>query len=160
MKRHTQTTFNWHEKEEVMEASQSSVPASMSKLKVTTFFPLQKLKGSQLTITPSTRVCTWKKRVPMRRRVWTVKTQMALKVWQKSSSYHLARAVKDARQMEKHCYHCDRPDHFIHNCPWLEEMTTGSSLNQKEGTVPRKGGWAPQVKVVMPKVPQDGTPKA
>ena len=25
----------------------------------------------------------------------------------------LARAVKDAQQEEKHCYHCSSPDHFI-----------------------------------------------
>ena len=72
---------------------------------------------------------------------------------------HLARAVKDAQQTEKCCYHCDSPDHFIHNCPHLAEMKTGSSLNWKEGMVPRKGGQGPQVKVAVPKVPQDGTPK-
>ena len=26
---------------------------------------------------------------------------------------HLARAVKDAQQEEKHCYHCSSLDHFI-----------------------------------------------
>ena len=25
---------------------------------------------------------------------------------------HLARAVKDAQQQEKHCYHCSSPDHY------------------------------------------------
>ena len=53
---------------------------------------------------------------------------------------HLARAVKDTQQTEKHCYHCDSPDHLIPNCPWLAEMKTDSSLNWKEGMVPRKGG--------------------
>ena len=52
---------------------------------------------------------------------------------------HLARAVKDTQQTEKHCYHYDSPDHFIRDCPQLAEMKTGSSLNWKEGMVPRKG---------------------
>ena len=52
----------------------------------------------------------------------------------------LARLAKEAQQMEKHCYHCDSPDHFIHDCPWLVETKTDLPLNQKEGTVPRKGG--------------------
>ena len=50
----------------------------------------------------------------------------------------LARAVKDAQQMEL-CYHCDSPDHFIHDCPWLAGMKADVSLNQKEGMVLRKG---------------------
>ena len=52
----------------------------------------------------------------------------------------LARAVKDTQQMEKHCYHCDSPDHFIHNCTHLAGTKADAPLNWKEGTVPRKGG--------------------
>ena len=26
---------------------------------------------------------------------------------------HLARAVKDIQQEEKHCYHCSSPEHFL-----------------------------------------------
>ena len=44
------------EKEEVMEASRNPATASTSKPRVTSFFPLQKLKGSKLVITPSTQV--------------------------------------------------------------------------------------------------------
>ena len=36
----------------------------------------------------------------------------------------LARAVKDAQQEEKHCYHCSSPDHFICNCPVLAASRT------------------------------------
>ena len=73
---------------------------------------------------------------------------------------HLARAVKDAQQMEKYCHHCDSPDHFICNCPQLMEMKADSSLSQKDGAVPRKGGQAPQGKMDMSKVPKDGMLKA
>ena len=52
----------------------------------------------------------------------------------------LARAVKDAQQEEKHCYHFDSPNHFSCDCPWLAGMKADAPLNQKEGTVLRKGG--------------------
>ena len=71
----------------------------------------------------------------------------------------LARAVKDTQQEEKCCYHCSSPDHFIHNCPLVAESRTDLHLNQKEGTVPKKGAQAPQGKVTTPNVPLDGTPK-
>ena len=32
---------------------------------------------------------------------------------------HLARIAKDTQQMEKHCYHCDNPNHFVYDCPQL-----------------------------------------
>ena len=72
---------------------------------------------------------------------------------------HLARAVKNAQQMKKQCYHCDSPDHFICNCQWLAGMKAYVPLNQKEGMVQRNGGWATQRKTAMPKVSQDGMPK-
>ena len=68
----------------------------------------------------------------------------------------LARAVKDAAQVEKHCYHHDSPDHFICNCPQLAGSKANVPLNQKEGTVLRKGSQTPQGKMAMAKVPQDG----
>ena len=52
----------------------------------------------------------------------------------------LTRAVKDAQQIKKHCYYCDSPDHFIHNCRQLAEMKVDTPWNWKEGTVLRKGG--------------------
>ena len=45
----------------------------------------------------------------------------------------LAIALKDAKQTEKHCYHCGNPVHFIHDCPWLAEMKADVPLNWKEG---------------------------
>ena len=73
---------------------------------------------------------------------------------------HLARAVQDAQQDKKHCYHCSSPDHFIHDCLLVTASRTDLHLNQKEGTAPKKGAQAPQGKVTMPKAPQDGIPKA
>ena len=55
---------------------------------------------------------------------------------------HLARAVKDAQQMEKHCYHCDSPDHFIHNCPQLAETKADVLLKEGRPSPSRKDSHA------------------
>ena len=52
----------------------------------------------------------------------------------------LARAVKDAQQIEKHGFHCESPDNYMCNCPWLAGMKADVPLNWKVGTIPRKGG--------------------
>ena len=43
---------------------------------------------------------------------------------------HLARAVKEAQQDEKHCYHCSCPEHFICKCPLLKASRSATHLNQ------------------------------
>ena len=73
---------------------------------------------------------------------------------------HLAGAVKEAQQEEKCCYHCSSPEHFIRDCLLVKASRTDPHLKCKEGMAPKKGVWAPPGKVTMPKVPQDGTPKA
>ena len=147
-------------KEEAMETSQSSATASTSKPKVISFFPLWKLKGSQLTIIPSARVAHLKEKSANEEEGVDGEGPDGIKGMTKEFIIHLARAVKDAQQTEKCHYHCDSPDHFIHDCQQLVEMKADAPLNQKGGTVMRKGGQAPQGKMVMPKVPQDGVPKA
>ena len=66
---------------------------------------------------------------------------------------YLARAMKDAQQDEKHCYHCSSPDDFIWDCLLVTSARKELNLNCKEGM-------APLGKVTLLKVPQDGTPKA
>ena len=51
---------------------------------------------------------------------------------------HLVRAVKDA-QMEKQCYHCSSPVHFIHNCLLIKASRENTQLNGKEGMASKKG---------------------
>ena len=41
----------------------------------------------------------------------------------------LARAVKEAQQDEKHCYHCSSPEHFIHECLLVKASRTATHLN-------------------------------
>ena len=72
----------------------------------------------------------------------------------------LARAVKDAQQEEKCCYHCSSLEHFIWDCPLVKASRMDLHLNWKEGTALKKGAWAPHGKVTTPKAPQDGMLKA
>ena len=72
---------------------------------------------------------------------------------------HLARAVKDTQQEEKHCYHYSNTDHFIQACPLVVASRTGLHLNRKEDTAPMKGAQIPPGKATTPKVPQGRMPK-
>ena len=72
---------------------------------------------------------------------------------------HLVRAMKDAQKEEKHCYHCSRLDHFIHDCLLVKVLRMISHLNHEEGMAPKKGAWAPQTKVTTPMMPLEGAPK-
>ena len=72
---------------------------------------------------------------------------------------HLTRAVKDAQVEEKHCYHCSSPEHFICNCLLVRASRGNIQLNCKEGMASKKGAWAPQTKMAVPKSPQEEVPK-
>ena len=45
----------------------------------------------------------------------------------------LIRAVKDAQQEEKCCYHCSSPEHFIHECPLVKASRKGED-GAREGS--------------------------
>ena len=45
----------------------------------------------------------------------------------------LARAVKDTQADEKCCYHCNRPEYFICNCPLMKTARDKKQLNGKGG---------------------------
>ena len=71
----------------------------------------------------------------------------------------LASALKDAQVEEKHCYQCNSPEHFIHDCPLVRASRENIQLNCKEGIASIKGTWTPQMKMTMPKNPQEEVPK-
>ena len=71
----------------------------------------------------------------------------------------LARTVKETQMEEKHCYHCGSLEHFICNCPLVKALGAKMHLNCKEGAALKKGVWALQMKVTMPKTPQEEAPK-
>ena len=51
---------------------------------------------------------------------------------------HLAWVIKDAQVEEKHCDHCNSPEHFIHDCPLVRASRENMQLNHKEGMASRK----------------------
>ena len=164
MRRHTWTTFVWAweaEKEEVMETSQSLALASMSKPKVTSFFPLWKLKGSQLTISPSSKGGTLKEKSANEEEGVDSEDPDDIKGVTEKFIAHLARTVKDTQQMEKHCYHCDSPDHFIHDCPQLAETKADCTFKLERGDSTEEGRPNPSRKDGHTKgAPEHGMPKA
>ena len=66
---------------------------------------------------------------------------------------HLARAMKGTQVEEKLSYHYSSSENFIHNCLLVRASRVNMQLNHKDGMVPKKGAWAPQLKVTAPKVP-------
>ena len=55
----------------------------------------------------------------------------------------LAKAVKEAQQDVKCCYHCSSLEHFIHECLLVKASRTANHLNQKEGMALDKGAQTP-----------------
>ena len=137
-----------------------SPTASTSKPLAMSFFPLWKLKCNQPATTPCEWVVHLEEESADKEEYINSKDQDGIEGITEEFIVHLARAVKDAQQVEKHCYHCRSPDHFIHNCLLVSESKADSPLNQREGMVPKKGAWAPQGKPTTLKVTQDRTPKA
>ena len=123
------------------------------------FFPLQTLKGTQAAKTPAVHVLHLEEGSDKKGDAESGDSN-GIKGVTEEFIVHLARAVKDAQQEEKHCYHCSSPEQFICEFPLVKASRTATHLNQKEGMAPEEGAWTPQVKVAKPKVPQDGMPKA
>ena len=146
-------------KEEAMEAPHNPAMASISKHRVMSFFLLWKLKGSQPAMTPSTWVAHLEEESTNKEEYINGKDPGGIEGIIKEFIVCLARAVKDAQQAEKCCYHCGSPDHFICNCPLVVGSRADLPLNKGEGTAPKKGVWAPQGKVTIPKVPQYRMPQ-
>ena len=164
MRRHIPTTFcaaREVEKEEVIDLSCSQTTDKQSKPKVTSFFPLQKWKGTQPTKTPMVRGAHLEEEEGSNIEVGAESEDPdGLNSVMEEFIICLARAGKQAQQEEKHCYHCSSKEHFICECPLVKASRSAAHLNQKEGMVPDKGAQTPQVKVAKLKVPQEGMPKA
>ena len=123
----------WEAEKEVMEASHNPPMASTSKPKVMSFFPLWKLKGSQPAASPSAWVTHLEEESTDKEEYINGKDPDGIKGITREFIVHLTRAVKDAQQAEKHCYHCGSPDHFIGNCPLVVGSRADLPLNWREG---------------------------
>ena len=144
-----------------MEPSQSHTIDNTAKPKWTSFFTLQKLKGTQPVVKMAA-VClahVEKESADKDDRVDS-ENPHGIEVVMEEFMVCLVRAVKDAQMEEKHCYHCSSLDHFICDCHLVKALRTNSHLNHKEGMAPKKGAQAPQTKATMPMMPLEGVPKA
>ena len=148
------------EKEEVMESSHSQMADNPTKLKATSFLPLQKLKGTQSVKTPTVWVAHLEEDSTDKEEGAKSNDPNGIKGVTEEFIVCLAKAVKEAQQDEKCCYHCSSPEHFISKCPLVKASRTATHLNQMEGMVLEKGAKTPQGKAAKPKVPQEGTPNA
>ena len=148
------------EKEDAMEPSCSQMPDNSNKPKVMSFFPLWKLKGTQPVKTPAVWVAHMEQDGTDKEESAKSDDPNGIEGMTEGFIVCLARAVKEAQQDEKCCYHCSSPEHFICECPLVKASRTATHLNQKERMAPEKGAQTPQVKVTKLKTPQEGMPKA
>ena len=124
------------------------------------FFPLWKLKGTRPTKIQAVRVVHLEEEGSNEEVGTEQEDPDGIDGAMEEFIICLSRAVKEAQQDEKHCYHCSSMEHFIHKCPLVKASRSATHLNQKEGMVLEKGAQTPQVKVTKLKAPQEGTPKA
>ena len=152
------------EKEESMELSQnlwSQANDNTVKPKTTSFFPLQKLEGNQ----PVSKMATMhlahlEEESAKREEEGEIEDPDSINGVMEEFMVHPAQAVKDAQMEEKCCFHCSNLEHFIHDCLLVRTSRENMQLNCKERMASRKGAQTPQVKVTMPKNPQEEVPKA
>ena len=82
------------------------------------FFPLQKLKGTQPTKTPAVQVAHLDKESANKEEGTESEDPNGTEGITEEFIVCLARAVKDAQWEEKHCYHCSSPEHLSEIAPW------------------------------------------
>ena len=126
-----------------MEPSQSHTLNNTAKPKLTSFFPLQKLKGTQSVVKMAT-LCLAHVEEESTKRDEGVDSEDpdGIKGVTEEFMVCLARAMKDTQKEEKCCYHCSSLDHIIHDCPLVKASRTNSHLSHKEGKAPKKRAWA------------------
>ena len=93
------------------------------------FFPLQKLKGSQPARTPAVWVAHLEDNSPDKEEGTKSEDPNGIKGMTEEFIVHLAWAVKETQQEEKCCYHCSSPEHFINDCPLVKEFSTDPQLD-------------------------------
>ena len=146
-----------------MELSQSlggQVADNTAKPRAASFFPLQKLKGTQPALNAPT-VCLAHLEEESAEKDEEVEKEdpHGLDGVTEEFMVCLEMGVKDAQVEEKFFYHCSSLEHFICNCPSLKASGANTHLKSKEGTVPKKGAQTPQMKATTPKTPQEEAPK-
>ena len=125
-----------------MEPSCNQTMASTSKPKVMSFFPLWKLKGSQLTATPSAWVSHLEEVSANKVECIDSENPDGIEGITEEFIVCLASAVKDSQQEERCCYHCSSLGHFIHSWPLVVATRTDLHL-KKRGDSTKEGSPSP-----------------
>ena len=82
---------------------------------MTSFFPSQKLKGTQLALkTPVMHLVHLVEEIAEKDKEVESEDLNGMEGVTEEFMVHLVRAMKDAQVEEKCCYHCSSLEHFIH----------------------------------------------
>ena len=117
------------EKGEAMEPSCSQTADNPTKPMVMSFFPLQKLKGTQPDKTPAVWVAHLEEDSTDKEEGAESDNPSGIEGMPEEFIVCLARAVKEAQQDGKCCYHCSSPEYFICKCPLVKLSKTATHLN-------------------------------
>ena len=132
-----------------------------TKTRATSFFPLRKLKGNQpFNKKPAIHLAQLEEEDADEGKDQGSDDPDGIEGVTKEFMVRLARAVKDAQAGEKHCYHCNSPEHFICNCPLMKTTRDKKQLNGKEGMVMVKGAQTPPKVMSAMKSPQQEAQEA
>ena len=133
---------------------------NVPKPQATSFFPLWKLKGNQpASKAPIVHLAHLEEEGTGRDEDEGSDNPEGIEGVNEELMVHLVRAVKGTQTEEKCCYHCSSTEHFIHNCLLIKTLRENTQLNCKEGTALKKETQTPQMKMTMPKNPQEEVPK-
>ena len=114
-----------------MEPSHSQTTDKTSKPKVTSFFSLQKLKGTQPTRTPTVRGVHLEEEGSDDEVGAESKDPDGISGVTEEFILCLARVEKEVQQDVKCCFHCSSREHFICKCPLVKTSRSATHLNQK-----------------------------
>ena len=124
------------------------------KPRATSFFPLRKLKGNQPTPkTHAVHLVHLEEEDTSSNEDQESDDLGRIEGVMEEFMVSLARAVKDAQALKKHCYHYSSLDHFIHNCLPVKTSREKKQLNINEGMV-KEGAWTPLATANALKSPQ------
>ena len=126
---------------------------------MTSFFPLQKLKGTQPALkTPAVHLAHLEEESAKKDEEVGSKDPSGLNGVTEEFMVHLVRAMKDAQVEEKHCYHCSSLEHFIHDCPLVKHQEQiHIKLQGGDGT--KEGSLGPSDKSDYAQSPPGGGPQ-
>ena len=131
------------------------------KLRTTSFFPLTKLEGNQpLLKKPAVHLAHLEEEDASDDKDPESDDPHRIEGVTKEFMVNLARAVKETQADERHCYHCNNLEHFIHNCLPVKTSRDKKQLNEKEGMALMKGVWTPPTMISAMKSPQTEAPQA